>query len=179
MGSASNRAMPPESVVRWRERIAPPGDRPRIGLVWSGNPKHANDRRRSMPMEAVRRLLELPFRWYGLQRDVREADAAALGEMPIEMLGASFDDFAETAAAIHALDLVISVDTSVAHLGGALGRPTWVLLPFAPDWRWMLDRADSPWYPGMRLFRQPRTGDYDTVVDEVKRALEARFGTRR
>jgi len=170
---------PPERVEHWRERLGPAGDRPRVGLVWSGNPKHANDRRRSMPIEAVRRLLALPYRWYGLQRDVRESDAAGLRDLPIEMLGGSFDDFSETAAAIHALDLVISVDTSVAHLGGALGRPTWVLLPFAPDWRWLLDRPDSPWYPGMRLFRQPRTGDYDTVVDEVKRALEARFDARR
>jgi ADP-heptose:LPS heptosyltransferase len=85
----------------------------------------------------------------------------------VENLGEDFESFADTAGAIECLDLVISVDTSVAHLAGAMGKPVWVLLPYAPDWRWMLDREDSPWYPTMRLFRQPQAGDWKSVVDSL------------
>jgi ADP-heptose:LPS heptosyltransferase len=91
-------------------------------------------------------------------------------------LGSHFDDFSDTAAVIAQLDLVIAVDTSVAHLAGALGKPVWILLPFCPDWRWLLDRADSPWYPTARLFRQPCINDWDSVIAQVSRELSLRAG---
>ncbi len=106
-----------------------------------------------------------------LQKDYREADRAALAQQPLLRLDHALADFADTAAAIAALDLVIAVDTAVAHLAGALGKPLWLLLPAIGDWRWLKDRADSPWYPSARLFRQPRIGDWPSAIADVKREL--------
>ena len=170
-------AAPADRVAAWRARAAgdaaaPAGRALRVGLVWAGGNSHPNDRRRSAPLAAFEPLAAVPgVRLYSLQKGER---AAALRNAPgwaPQDWGAAFDDFADTAAAIESLDLVISVDTSVAHLAGALGRPVWTLLPFAPDWRWLLGRADSPWYPTMRLFRQPRPGDWSAVVRDVQLAL--------
>jgi hypothetical protein len=149
----------------------PPG--PRVGLVWSGNPKHANDRNRSIPLRAFEPLAALTHvTFFNLQK------GPAAGQMSDSTLTlklidhtAKLHDFADTAALIAHLDLVITVDTSVAHLAGALAKPVWVLLPKVPDWRWMLDRADSPWYPTMRLFRQDAIGDWAGVVRQVKEEL--------
>jgi hypothetical protein len=155
---------------------------PRIGIAWSGDPKHHNDANRSIPFARFRTLVEgsgLPF--VSLQREVRAGDDGDLrSATAVADLRNRMRDFADTAALADELDLVVTVDTSIAHLAGALGRETWVLLPFAPDWRWMLRRRDSPWYPTMRLFRQPREGDWDSVFAEVLAALAERFpGGRR
>ena len=154
------------AVTRWSRRV---GDSPalRTGLVWSGGP-HAG--RRSMPFGEIAPLLAIPgIQWFSLQVGERSADLA--GTPAIDDLAPGLGDFAETAAALMNLDLVITVDTAVAHLAGALGRPTWVLLSYDGDWRWLVDRDDSPWYPVSRLFRQPRDGDWAGVVAQVAAAL--------
>ncbi len=145
----------------------------KVGLAWAGDPKHRNDRNRSMPLEHFRPLAGLPgFQWFSLQAGPRAADLAqAPWTSPFTDLGSRFTSFDETASAIAQLDLVVSVDTAVAHLGGALGKPTWTLLPFAGEWRWMLHRPDTPWYPTMRLFRQDKPGDWPGVVARVGREL--------
>ena len=147
----------------------------RVGLVWAGRPEHNRDRHRSLPLPVLAPLWQVPeVAFYALQKG-RGADeiAAHSAAMPLIDLGSSLADFTDTAAAIAALDLVITVDTSVAHLAGALGRPVWILLSAIPDWRWLLDRCDSPWYPSARLFRQATAGDWEPVVEEVAAALAA------
>ena len=159
---------PPEDVARWHQRL--PAGR-RIGLVWSGSQTHANDANRSLALAKLSPLFRPGDVWVSLQKEVRDRDRAALADSGILDVSAELGDFADTAALISALDLVISVDTSVAHLAGALGKPTWVMVPFAPDFRWLLDREDTPWYPKMRLFRQGRAGDWDGVVARIGEAL--------
>jgi len=161
----------PGRAAAWAERLHP-ALAPRVGLVWAGNPKHAEDRSRSLPLSGLLPLLGCGAALFALQPEVRPADRAVLAATPaIVDLGGALADFGDTAAAVAALDLVISVDTSVAHLAASLGKPTWVLLPFSPDWRWMLGRDDSPWYPAVRLFRQPALGDWEGVVAAVQAAL--------
>jgi hypothetical protein len=158
----------------WRQRLGPPAGR-RVGLVWAGNPEHNNDRNRSLPFAALAPLWNIPgIRWYSLQVGERRADLNAAPPGTIEDLSPALDDFAETAAAISQLDLVVTVDTSVAHLAGAIGRPTWVMLPSAPDWRWLTGRPDSPWYPSVRLFRQPERGEWGSVINRIALALAAK-----
>jgi tetratricopeptide (TPR) repeat protein len=159
---------PPEDVARWHQRL--PAGR-RIGLVWSGSQMHANDANRSLALAKISPLFQPGDVCVSLQKEVRDRDRAALAGSGILDVSAELGDFADTAALISALDLVISVDTSVAHLAGAVGKPTWVMLPFAPDFRWLLDREDSPWYPSMRLFRQSRAGDWDGVLARIGEAL--------
>jgi len=155
----------PERIAAWRQRIAGAGLR--VGLVWAGNPKHPNDANRSMALSRLAPLAAVEgVSFYALQVGEAATQPAPPG-LEVVPLGGEFGDFADAAAAIANLDLVITVDTATAHLAGALGRPVWTLLPYAPDWRWMLDRADSPWYPTMRLYRQPATGDWDRVVERV------------
>lgn len=157
-------------VARWAPRIGAPGRR-RIGLVWSGNPGHVHDRERSAGFEHFTRLgAREGVAWFSLQKGRDEA-RSALGGAPLAALGPLIEDFSDTAAILAQLDLLIAVDTAAAHLAGALGRPVWLLLPFVPDWRWGLGSAQTPWYPAMRLFRQPRPGDWASVLDEVERAL--------
>ena len=162
-------AAPAEDVARWDQRL--PKGRRRIGLVWSGSQIHVNDANRSVRLTKLLPLFQPGDVWVSLQKEVRDADRPALEASGIMDVSAELGDFADTAALITSLDLVISVDTSVAHLAGALGKPTWVMLPFAPDFRWLLDREDSPWYPKMRLFRQSRAGDWDGVVARIGDAL--------
>ncbi|ASG21013.1 tetratricopeptide repeat protein [Nitrospirillum viridazoti] len=167
-GSVPYLRAPEDSRLRWGPRIAESrnGRRLTAGLVWQGNPGHWNDRHRSLPPETLAPLLRrADIAWHSLQKD----GAPVAGLSP---LGPDLTDFAETAAAISALDLVITVDTAVAHLAGALGRPTWLLLPYVAEWRWMDDRTDSPWYPSMRLFRQPAPGDWPAVMAAVVEALD-------
>lgn len=145
----------------------------RVGLVWAGNPKHTNDRNRSCPLSALAPWFALPgIAWFSLQKGDAAGQLAAQPEArAVHDLGSELESFADTAAAIAALDLVITVDTSVAHVAGALGRPVWVLLPFAPDWRWLLERDDSPWYPTMQLIRQRTRGDWAEVASRVAAEL--------
>jgi tetratricopeptide (TPR) repeat protein len=165
---------PPQSLVdAWRARLGP-RDGLRVGLVWSGNPTHGNDRNRSMSLRTLAPLLDCGARFVALQKEPRPADGAYLQERGGMLdLTAHLSNFVETAALISCLDLVITVDTSVAHLSGALFRPTWVMLPCTPDYRWLLDRPDSPWYPTVRLFRQDATRDYMRVVESVRAELQA------
>ena len=159
---------------RWRG-YADGGQALRVGLAWAGNPTHPNDFNRSLTLAELRGIFTgLPAaQFFNLKKELSAADAATLAAAPeLTDPGPLLGDFADTAALIEQLDLVIAVDTSVAHLAGALGRPVWVLLPFSPDWRWLLGREDSPWYPSARLFRQPRTGDWGTVLMQVRCALE-------
>jgi tetratricopeptide (TPR) repeat protein len=164
-------AVPAAKRAQWRAVL--PSGRKRVGLVWAGDAKHGNDRHRSMPLAALRPLLELTgFRFVALQKALRPGDATLLEAMPdVLHIGDRLADFSDTAAIIAELDLVITVDTAVAHLAGALGKPVWILLPFSPDWRWLLDRDDSPWYPTARLFRQSIIGDWANPVDRIRQAL--------
>ncbi|WP_298874870.1 tetratricopeptide repeat protein [uncultured Bradyrhizobium sp.] len=172
-------APPPARVKEWEQRLGP-HTRLRVGLVWAGNPDHKNDHNRSIALRTLAPLLDCDVQFVSLQKGVRDQDKAYLGERgDIVDLTQHLTDFSETAALISCLDLVISVDTSVAHLAGALGAPVWTLLPFNPDWRWLLNRDDSPWYQSMRLFRQPMRGDWSSVVDEVRVVLEGHVVARR
>ncbi len=161
-----------EAVRAWEQRL-PPRGRPRVGLVWSGNPKHARDIKRSVPLGLLARILDVDVTFVSLQKELRPEDRSILEQTDIVDLTAELGDFSDTAALLCCLDLVITVDTSVAHLAGALGRPAWVLLPFSPDYRWLLGRDDSPWYPSLRLFRQTETREYGSVVDRVRAELVA------
>ena len=172
--------------ARLREWAARLGERraPRVGLVWSGNPLHPNDRRRSLALANLFAwgldALQDEFEFISLQKDVPARDRAFLeGNTALRHFGEALRDFGDTAALCGLLDLVVCVDTSVAHLAGALGRPVWTLLPHNADWRWLLDRDDSPWYPGMRLMRQRRTGDWQAVIGELRQRLRQEFGSRK
>ncbi|MCC3584501.1 tetratricopeptide repeat protein [Microcoleus sp. PH2017_30_WIL_O_A] len=148
----------------------------KVGIVWSGNTQHSQNKVRSFPLDLLAKLLEIPGAdFYNLQKQMTADERAWLDRMPVTDLSSNLHDMAVTAAVISALDLVISVDTSVAHLAGALGKPVWILLCFVPDWRWMLEREDSPWYPSARLFRQSAAGDWDGVLDRATLALEAKI----
>jgi len=167
----------PALVAEWRERLGPARG-PRIGLCWQGNPDKPRDHLRSIPLARFEALFGLAgSHWFGLQVGPGEDQAAAFADHQSfthlgAALGESPDKFVDTAAVIANLDLVISVDTAIAHLAGAMAKPVWVLLPFVPDWRWMLERTDSPWYPTARLFRQPAPGDWDTPLGQLAAAME-------
>jgi tetratricopeptide (TPR) repeat protein len=155
-------------VQSWKDRLGP-HNKLRVGLVWSGNPNHSNDHNRSIPLRTLSRILDVDATFVSLQKDLKPDDEAALQEWTdIIDLTADLADFNETAALVSCLDLVITVDTSVAHLAAALGRTTWILLPYLPDYRWLLNRDDSPWYPTVRLFRQTATREYADVLDRVR-----------
>ena len=160
----------PARVARWREQL---GDRvkPRIGLAWSGNKTHKNDKNRSLPLAQLQPLLTGGFEWISLQQEVREADEKWLRDCAILHVGEQLRNYTDTAALVELMDVVVTVDTSVAHLAGAMGKPVWILLPFDSDWRWLLDRDDSPWYPTARLFRQPVQHDWDSVIATVRTEL--------
>ena len=163
----------------WEQRLGR-HDKLRVGLVWSGSVAHRNDQNRSIPLRAMSGILDLDATFVSLQKDPRAADKTVLLERSdIIDLTADLADFSATAALVSCLDLVITVDTSVAHLAGALGRPTWILLPYTPDYRWLLDRDDSPWYPTVRLFRQDESRDYAPVLDRLRDELRARIAGSR
>jgi hypothetical protein len=171
---AATSYLPPPAKARvdaWEARLGR-HDKLRVGLVWSGSLGHRNDHNRSISLRAMAPILDVDANFVSLQKDPRAADRAVLLERTdIIELSADLADFSETAALVCCLDLVITVDTSVAHLAAALGCPTWILLPWTPDYRWLLDRDDSPWYPTMRLFRQTETRDYASVLDRVRTEL--------
>ena len=165
----------PAAANRWRQRLAAEPQGRRVGLVWSGDAKHQKDRDRSVSLSMLAPLAAVVgVRFYSLQfgPPAEEAATPPPGMSLTDWTG-ELDDFADTAGLASQLDLVITVDTAVAHLAGALGRPTWVLVPFAPDWRWLLDRDDSPWYPSMQLFRQRTKGDWADPIARVAEALRA------
>jgi tetratricopeptide (TPR) repeat protein len=160
-----------DKLAQWSARLdALP--RPRIGICWAGNPGHDNDRNRSIGFSKLAPLFATPASFVSVQRDVRAEDATALAaERQVMHVGAELKDFDDTAAVLALCDLVISVDTAPAHLAGALGRPLWVLVPFAPDWRWTRADATTPWYPTARLFRQPAPGNWEDVITRVAQEL--------
>jgi hypothetical protein len=158
-------------LAKWSGRFAAL-DRPRIAVAWAGNASHLNDRNRSMAFTRLAPLFSVPARFVSIQRDVRAEDTNALAaEQRVTHIGGGLDSFADTAAAIALCDLAIAVDTAVAHLAGAMGRPAWVLLPFTPDWRWTLEGDTTPWYPTARLFRQTALGDWEGVIARVAAEL--------
>jgi tetratricopeptide (TPR) repeat protein len=166
----------PQAVMDWNGRLGP-RHRPRIGLAWSGLPEHDNDHNRSIRLSTfLSPFADSNATYVSLQREVRADDAPVLQSRgDILHFGEELKTYADTAALIANLDLVISVDTSVAHLAGALAKPVWILLPYIPDWRWLLDREDSPWYPTARLFRQDETRGWDNVMARVQAALADYF----
>lgn len=164
---------PRDRVEAWAARLGPK-TRPRIGVAWFGKPTHVNDLNRSIPFAQFSAALPRDAELFSLHDRLREADAPALAARPdLRSFAGEIEDFADTAALVSLMDLVVSVDTATAHLAGALGRPTWVLLPLAPDWRWLLGRDDSPWYPSVRLFRQPALHDWPGALAELNSALVA------
>jgi len=163
-----------ERMAAWTSRL-PKSDRPRIGVVWAGNPEFVNDRMRSIGLAPLAPLFSLPgFQFVSIQKDLRAGDQEILRNHPdVIHLGDKLADFSDTAAIMSLLDLIISSDTAPVHLAGALGRPVWVLLDQHSDWRWMLNRDDNPWYPTARLFRQPKLGDWASVVGQVAAELSS------
>lgn len=158
---------------QWAETLGP-RRKPRIGLVWRGSPKHKGDQQRSLAPDDLLPLLSPAYEFVSLQKALQPEDERLLQAHPeVRNFAATLGDFSDTAALSGLMDLIISVDTSVAHLAGAMGRPTWILLPFIPDWRWLLDRDDSPWYSSARLFRQVQAGDWAAVIHRVSVELAA------
>lgn len=163
----------------WQARI-PPRSKPRIGFAWRGNTTHKNDLNRSINLATLVPLLSSDVHWWSLQRELRNDEHALLRQhRQITHYGDSLLDFSDTAAVIDLSDLVVTVDTSVAHLAGAMGKPVWILLPYNSDWRWLCDRNDSPWYPTARLFRQEFGQTWGTVTTYVQEALRASLPTSR
>jgi len=172
----------PERAAYWKGRL---GDSrlPRVGLVWSGNPTHTNDHNRSLQLSQIVRIADIVSeraQFISLQKNMRPDDRRFLEERnDIVHLGDELNDFGDTAGLIANLDLLISVDTSVAHLAGAMGKPVWILLPYLPDWRWLRERQDSPWYPSARLFRQPAVNDWQGAISTLAVELENSLETFR
>lgn len=160
----------PQKLHEWKDRLGEK-TKPRIGLVWSGNAEHKNDRNRSLSLQELITNLPPDYEYISMQKEVRESDSMALSVSCIRNFCEYIDDFSDTAALCELVDLVISVDTSVAHLAGAIGKKTWVLLPFIPDWRWLLFRNDSPWYDSMLLFRQNESRQWASVLQEINKYL--------
>jgi tetratricopeptide (TPR) repeat protein len=161
-----------ERVRAWRQRLPETGMR-RVGIAWAGNANFKGDQTRSIGLARLSPLLAVPgVAFFSLQRELRAGDRDILRSNPhVTHMGDAVEDFSDTAAIMACLDLVISSDTSVAHLAGALGRPVWILLQYVADWRWLLDRQDSPWYPTARLFRQPALDGWESVIRQVGDAL--------
>jgi hypothetical protein len=166
--------VPADRVAHWREHLPQTG-KLRVGVVWCGNPAFKEDRRRSLKLAQIEPILAAAdVSFISLNPGIGEPERAALAGRPnVLHLGTEFRDFADTAAVIAQLDLVITSDTSVAHLAGAMGHPVWIMLGFAPDWRFAPDREQSSWYPSARLFRQSAPGDWAGVIERVRLELSA------
>ena len=162
-------------INKWQAKLGEKKSKPRVGLVWSGSSAYTNDSNRSISLNILGALFDLEIEFYCLQKEVKPEDEATFAESGMPSYADELTDFAETAALIQNMDLVISVDTSVAHLTGAMGKPLWVLLPYVPDFRWLLNRDDSPWYPSAKLFRQPKTGDWQSVIKTLAQSLQTHF----
>jgi len=165
-------------VTRWEELLGKT-NRPRVGIAWSGNPKHQNDTIRSLALHQLLPFLPPDFDYYVLQKDVREADIVVLRDQPnIRRFESEIQDFSDTAALCTLMDLVISVDTSIAHLSGALGKATWILIHTPPEWRWLADRTDTVWYESVRLYRQPSEGDWQSLLAQIEKDLRQNLITQ-
>lgn len=163
----------PARLARWRKRLRKL-PRPLAALVWAGRPEHHNDANRSLPLAALAPLALPGISFIAVQKGPKAADAKSPPPgMALTSLSDEIRDFEDTAAILSIADLLISADSSPVHLAGALGRPAWVLLPFVPDWRWLLERADTPWYPSLRLFRQAACGDWSGAIEGAAAALAA------
>ncbi|CAM8468395.1 tetratricopeptide repeat protein [Candidatus Methylopumilus universalis] len=159
----------------WNKKLSKK-TKPRVGLVWSGSAAHRNDKNRSLLLKDLGPVLQLPFEFHSLQKEVRENEQKTLFEFQqIHQHQNELNDFSDTAALIDEMDLIITVDTSVAHLAGALGKNVWIILPYHPDYRWMLDRNDSPWYPTCTLFRKSKIDDWDDTIEELYLILKKVF----
>jgi hypothetical protein len=168
----------PQRLALWRERLADL-PRPLVALVWAGRPTHLNDANRSIGLDALAPLAETGATLLSIQKGPTELAAAAPpAGMNLVNLSPRIADFEDTAAILSVADLLISVDSSPVHLAGGLGREAWVMLPFVPDWRWLLGRDDTPWYPSVRLFRQAQAGDWEGVIRRMAEALSERFPAR-
>lgn len=160
-----------EKIRNWANKLGVK-TRPRVGLCWSGSPTHKGDKQRSIPLAELLAYLPAGIDYISLQKQIRPSDTIALNQISeIRLFTEDLRDFSDTAALASTLDLIITVDTSAAHLAGALGLNTWVLLPHTPDWRWMLTRSDSPWYPTVKLYRQDHIGDWTSVLSKIGRDL--------
>ena len=161
-----------EKVTKWQTKLGKK-IKPRVGIVWSGSIVHQNDHNRSLTLSQLIPHLHYKMEYVCLQKELRDIDKELLAQhIEIKYFGDALEDFTDTAAICELMDVVISVDTSVAHISGALSKPTWVLLPYSPDWRWLLDRDDSPWYPSVKLYRQKEIGNWDSVLENIKGDLE-------
>jgi hypothetical protein len=161
-----------EKVTKWQTKLGKK-IKPRVGIVWSGSIVHQNDHNRSLTLSQLIPYLHYKMEYVCLQKELRDIDKELLAQhIEIKYFGDALEDFTDTAAICELMDVVISVDTSVAHISGALSKPTWVLLPYSPDWRWLLDRDDSPWYPSVKLYRQKEIGNWDSVLENIKGDLE-------
>ena len=177
-GAAPYLASDPAKVAQWRALLGAQS-RPRVGIVWRGAPNHLNDQHRSMSLSMLARLCSDRYEFISLQKEVGPDEQSLLDTLPVRQVAGQLRDFSDTAALCELLDVVITVDTSVAHLAGALGKPVWVLLQTPCEWRWLEHRADSPWYPSATLYRQPRRDDWAPVIDAVAADLDklaARLG---
>ena len=156
----------PAKVAQWQALLGP-RTRPRVGVVWSGHPANPNDLNRSVPLAVFARLFGAPCEFISLQKDVKPAEQALLDAAPVRQLAGLLQDFSDTAALCELMDVVVTVDTSVAHLAGALGKPVWILLQTPFEWRWLEQGAGSPWYPDAVLYRQAQRGAWEPVMDAV------------
>lgn len=169
---AADKYLAPNAAIaaKWAARFINKQN-PQIGITWSGSRIHVNDHNRSMSVQQLEPLFKLDADWHILQTEIRPADEVWLSQTPLKDWRHELTDLNETAGLLEQLDLLITVDTSVAHLSAALGKPTWIMLPFAPDFRWLLNRYDSPWYPSVRLVRQPQPSDWASVINNIRGAL--------
>jgi len=165
-------AADPGKLAQWQARLGA-ADKPRVGVVWRGAAHYGNDQSRSLALATFATLLSDQFEFISLQKEMPPDEQALLDTLPLRQVAAHLQDFSDTAALCALLDVVITVDTSVAHLAGALGKPVWLLLPEPGEWRWLEQRGDSPWYPSARLFRQTQAGDWSAVLDKVAGELKA------
>jgi hypothetical protein len=165
--------IPNSRINQFRKKIVDNG-RLNIGLVWAGNPKHHNDQNRSMDIEALGQgILKLPANFISLMKEFTVDTKSAMAQYQIIDFHEELEDFTDTAALVINMDIILTVDTSVAHLAAALGMKVWLLIPFAPDWRWLLSAETSPWYPNVRIFRQSKPHDWTGALQKVEQELQA------
>lgn len=166
-------SVPDDKLLEWSARLGRKR-KPRVGLVWSGSTTHKNDHNRSLAFKSLAPILTLPLEFHCLQKEIREEDAELFCRHPgIKTYRDELKDFTDTGALIEQMDLVVSVDTSVAHLTGALGKRVWILLPHIPDYRWLLDREDTPWYPSAKLYRQDESRAWDNLIERIRTDLSS------